>query len=145
MQKALLDTDTLSEILKGKSQSVVRRAGEYTRVHDQFTFTAVSVHEILYGLYHKDAKRQLAQAKASFEENEVIVPTIEDYETAGRIRGVASSKGHQLALDDCLIGAVAARLGLPVVTGNTDHFSAMQKAGLDVELDNWQKQSPPLE
>jgi predicted nucleic acid-binding protein len=137
MGKKLLDTDTLSEILKGRNASVVRRAGKYAEAHSQFTYTAVSVHEILFGLHYKDAKRQLKQAEASFAENEVIVPSLDDYATAGRIRGVARREGHQLAIDDCLIGAVAARLGIPVVTGNTGHFAAMRQAGLNIQLENW--------
>jgi tRNA(fMet)-specific endonuclease VapC len=137
MGKRLLDTDTLSEILKGKNAAVVRRAIEYAQEHGEFTYTAVSVHEILYGLHYKDAKRQLEQARASFAESEVIVPTAEDYEDAGRIRGVARGKGHQLAMDDCLIGAVAARLGITLVTGNTAHFAAMRQAGLTIAFENW--------
>ncbi|CAN5540265.1 hypothetical protein BH11ARM2_BH11ARM2_26910 [soil metagenome] len=137
MEKGLLDTDTLSETLKGSNAALVRRASEYAEEYARFTYTAVSVHEILYGLHHKGARRQLAQAEASFAESEVIVPTLEDYAVAGRIRGVARSQGDQLALDDSLIGAVATRFGMPVVTGNTGHFAAMQRAGLNIRLENW--------
>jgi tRNA(fMet)-specific endonuclease VapC len=139
MRRVLLDTDTLSEILKGKNANVVRRATEYANEHGRFTYSAVSVLEILYGLHHKDAKQQLARAEASFNENEVVVPNLEDYKIAGRIRGIARLQGRLLTSDDCLVGAVADRLGLPVVTGNTMHFEAMRSEGLGIALQNWRE------
>jgi len=139
MQRVLLDTDTLSEILKRKDPVVSAQAAQYAAHHPRFTFTAVTVHEIIYGLASKGATRQLQLARRVFAANEVIVPVLDDYETAGQVRGKARILGHQLALDDCLIAAVAARLGLPVVTGNTAHFQAVQAAGLALTLENWRK------
>jgi tRNA(fMet)-specific endonuclease VapC len=137
MQRVILDTDILSEILKGKSTSVIKEAQNYAALHGRFTFTAISVHEILYGLHYKNAPTQLKQASACFEGNEIILPILDDYETAGRIRGAARQQGQQLTSDDCLIGAIAARLALPLVTGNTHHFTAIQRTGLNLQLENW--------
>ena len=143
VERALLDTDILSEVLKGKDRSVLRSAEEYAFRFGKFTYTAVSVLEILYGLHYRDARRQLELAKRSFLENELIVPTLEDYHVAGRIRGEARKQGSQLTSDDCLIGAAAARLGLPVVTGNIEHFRSIQRAGLAIRLLNW-RESPDV-
>lgn len=140
MDRVLLDTDVLSEILKGRDQEIVRRGFNYALAHGRFTYTSVSVLEILYGLNFKDAHRQLAQAEASFAENEVILPELEDYKLAGKIRGLARRSGLQLTSDDCLIGAVAFRMGLPVATGNIAHFEGMRQSGLDIQLQNWRKQ-----
>ena len=59
MPKTLLDTDILSEYLKGHDRNVIRRAADYARRHGVFTFTSVTVHEIAYGLELKDAPAQL--------------------------------------------------------------------------------------
>ncbi len=139
MERAILDTDTLSEILKGRNARVVQRASAYARSHERFTFTAVSVYEILYGLHHRGAEHQLAQAESSFAENEVIVPVLADYKVAGLVRGTARAQGVQLALEDYLIGSVAHRLGLPVITGNIAHFQAMRSAGLDLRIEDWRQ------
>ncbi|MBV8842048.1 MAG: hypothetical protein JO307_04480 [Bryobacterales bacterium] len=48
MSKVLLDTDILSEYLKGHDRTVVRRAGEYAQQYGIFTFTSVTVHEIVF-------------------------------------------------------------------------------------------------
>jgi len=50
MRKALLDTDTLSEISKGFDNSVLKRASDYLTAHNRLTFTSISVNEVLYGL-----------------------------------------------------------------------------------------------
>lgn len=139
MRRVLLDTDTLSEILKGRDTLVVERALKYAAEHGKFTYTAVSVLEILYGLTFKAAEQQLHQAQMSFDENEVIVPSLEDFKTAGRIRGRARREGKQLTSDDCLVGAIAERLRLPVATGNRIHFESMRQAGLKIELENWRE------
>lgn len=137
MDKVLLDTDVLSEILKRRNPTLLARAQAYAAVRPQFTFTAVSVHEIIYGLEGKAAYAQLKRAEAVFELNEVLLPTLPDFELAGRTRGIARRQGRQLTMDDCLIAAVAVRCGLPVATGNWGHFQAAQAAGLPVILQNW--------
>jgi predicted nucleic acid-binding protein len=64
MVKALLDTDILSEYLKGHDQAVVKRAADYAQQHGVFTFTSVTVYEIVYGLELKSAASQLKKALA---------------------------------------------------------------------------------
>lgn len=137
MQQVILDTDTLSELLKGKDPVVAAHAAQYAATHSRFTITAVTAHEIIFGLVSKGAARQLAEARIVFEANDIILPTLEDFETAGEVRGRARRLGQQLAIDDSLIAAVAARLGLPLVTGNTTHFQAARDAGLAIDLINW--------
>jgi predicted nucleic acid-binding protein len=53
MPKSLLDTDILSEYLKGHDANVTRRASSYYQMHGVFAFTSVTVHEIVYGLEFK--------------------------------------------------------------------------------------------
>ena len=50
MAKVLLDTDILSEILKGKNEAVTAKASSYFAEHGRFTTSAVTVAEIVYGL-----------------------------------------------------------------------------------------------
>ena len=46
MDKSILDTDILSEYLKGHHRNVVRYAERYAQEHGVFTFTSVTVYEI---------------------------------------------------------------------------------------------------
>jgi hypothetical protein len=52
-------------------------------------------------------------------QNEQITPTAADYLQAATIKAAAREQGSIVELPDCLIAAVAVRLGLPLVTGNT--------------------------
>lgn len=44
-----------------------------------------------------------------------------------------SARGAILELPDCLIAAVAIRLGLPLVAGNTSDFKALKTARVTLE------------
>ena len=137
MAKALLDTDILSEYLKGHDRNVSKHAADYAREQGVFTFTSVTVHEIVFGLQLKDAAGQLQKALTWLNRNEQITPTAADYIEAAVIKAAGRKQGATLELADCLIAAVAVRLGLPLVTGNTEDFQAIQKTGIDLRLENW--------
>ena len=98
MVKSLLDTDILSEYLKGHDQTVIGHAARYAQQFGIFVFTSVTVYEIVYGLELKSAE-----------------------------------------LPGCLIAAIAVRLEIPLVTGNTEDFKAIQKTGIDLSIQNWRE------
>jgi len=135
--KAILDTDILSEYLKGHDATVADRAARYAEEHGVFTFTSVTVFEIVFGLEFKGAARQLSNVLAWLDQNEEITPTAADYRRAATIKAVAARQGSVIELPDCLIAATAARLERPIVTGNTEHFRAIQRTGLELEIENW--------
>lgn len=137
MAKVLLDTDILSEYLKGHDRTVAQRAADYAREHGVFTFTSVTVHEIVYGLEIKNASAQRGKALAWMDQNEQITPAAADYLSAAIIKATARKQGFIVELPDCLIAAVAVRLDLPLVTGNTEDFQAIQKTGTALRIENW--------
>ena len=139
MVKALLDTDILSEYLKGHDQTVVGHAARYAEQFGVFTFTSVTVYEIVYGLELKAASTQLNKALAWLNQNEQITPSSADYLAAATIKATARKQGSILELPDCLIAAIAVRLELPLVTGNTEDFKAIQKTGISLTLGNWRE------
>jgi hypothetical protein len=47
MVKSILDPDILSEYLKGRDRTVISHAGRYAKEHGVFTFTSVTVYEIV--------------------------------------------------------------------------------------------------
>ena len=137
MPKALLDTHILSEYLKGHDRNVIGRAADYVCQHGVFTFTSVTVHEIVYGLELKGAAAQLQKALLWLNQNEQITPTAADYLQAAIIKASARKQGSIVELPDCLIAAVAVRLGPTLVTGNTEDFQAIQRTGICLHLENW--------
>ena|ERR1700693_387681 len=137
--KAILDTDILSEYLKGYNLVIADHAARYAKEHGVFTFTSVTVYEIVYGLALKSAHNQLEKVMAWLNQNDPIIPVGDDYINAATIRATARKQGSVLELPDCLIAAVAVRLDRPLVTGNTDDFRAIQKTGVGLRLENWRE------
>src|SRR6202521_2884271 len=113
MSKALLDTDILSEYLKGHDRTVIRRAADYAQQQGIFTFTSVTVHKIAYGLELKGAAAQLQKGLLWVKHNEQITLNDADYLKAATIKAAARKQGSIVELPDCLIAAVTIRFGLP--------------------------------
>jgi len=137
MSRALLDTDILSEYLKGHDRVVASHAANYARQHGTFLFTSDTVHEIVFGLEFKGASAQMGKALAWLNQNEQITPTATDYFDAAIVKATARKQGSTLELTDCLNAPVAIRLGLPLVTGNTEDFQGIQRTGVALTLMNW--------
>ncbi len=135
--KAILDTDILSEYLKGHDAAVANRAAGYTRDHGVFTFTSVTVYEIVYGLELKWATSQLKKVMAWLKQNEEITPIADDYLASATIKATAGRPGSIVELPDCLIASIAVRLDRSLVTGNTDDFRAIQRTGIKLVIENW--------
>jgi predicted nucleic acid-binding protein len=135
--KAILDTDILSEYLKGHNAAVAGRAAGYARDHGVFTFTSVTVYEIVYGLELKGASSQLSKVMAWLKQNEEITPIDADYLAAATIKATARKQGSVVELPDCLIASIAVRLNQPLVTGNTEDFRAIQRTGINLAIENW--------
>ena len=98
MVKSILDTDILSENLKGHHPNVIRHAGRYAKEHGVFTFTSVTVYEIVYGLELKSASSQLKKAVEWLNQNEEVTPTSADYLTAATTKATARKQGSALEL-----------------------------------------------
>ena len=137
MSKVLLDTDILSEILKGKSAVVTARAGAYLAQQGCFTTSAVSVAEIVYGLRRVGRDDRVAQFEASLATAEVLPLDDAAARLAGRINADLERAGRIIGMPDVFIAAIALRNGLPIVTGNVAHFEQVRSAGYDLHIDNW--------
>jgi tRNA(fMet)-specific endonuclease VapC len=135
--KAILDTDILSEYFKGHNAAVAGRAASYAKDHGVFTFTSVTVYEIVYGLELKGASSQLQKVLAWLRQNEEITPLDADYLAAATIKATARKQGYVVELPDCLIASIAVRLNRSLVTGNTDDFVTIQKTGINLTIENW--------
>ncbi len=137
MNKALLDTDTLSEISKGIDQTVAGNATAYRKAFGRYTISSVTVMEIVRGLQRKQADRQLPGFLASIAREEVIPFDQSGAELAGRIAGDLERTGHPIGTADTMIAAIAVMHGLELATGNTSHFQYVQNLGYPLTLVNW--------
>jgi predicted nucleic acid-binding protein len=137
MTKVLLDTDILSEILKGKSAVVTARAGKYLAQQGCFTTSAITVAEVVYGFRRVGREDRVTQFEASLEVAEVLALDDAAARLAGRINADLERAGRVIGMPDVLIAAIALRNGLPIVTGNVAHFEYVRLVGYDLYIDNW--------
>jgi tRNA(fMet)-specific endonuclease VapC len=119
----LLDTDTLSEIMRGRSSNIVQKAREYLKTHGQFRISIITRYEILRGLKAKQAFRQITL----FEERcrkSVVYPLIDDIIVkASDIYAYLYQQGLLISDADILIASTALVNNLTLITGNLEHFN----------------------
>jgi tRNA(fMet)-specific endonuclease VapC len=132
MKSAMVDTDTLSEFLRGNVK-VISNMDEYLKEYGFISLSIITYYEILNGLYYKDAKKQLARFEEFAELNKVIPLTLPMAKAAATIQADLRKKGSEIGHTDTLIAGIAIISDLQLVTNNTDHFKRIK--GLDST--NW--------
>lgn len=131
MPPALLDTDTLSEIIKGRNALAAQNAARYLTRYGQFTFSLITRYEILRGLKAKDAATQLAAFDARCRSSIVLPLTDEIIVRAADFYADLKKQGQLIGDADLLIAATAVLHHLTLVTTNIAHFSRIPGLALD--------------
>lgn len=85
MNKALLDTDIYSEVLKAKNPTVAQNAAAYRRQHGVYTVSVITVMEVVQGFHRVQNARRLLGFLNAVAQEQVIVFDQPAAELAGRI------------------------------------------------------------
>ena len=137
MNKALLDTDILSEILKAKNAAIVSKAVEYKESFERFTISVITVMEVVKGLHKMERADALKKFLSGLQAIEVI-PFDENCSViAERMFADLENTGQPIGRADPMIAAIAVQHDLTLITGNTAHYERLQKLGYSLKLDNW--------
>lgn len=134
MKPAMLDTDVLSEFLRGNpkvSENVENYLDEYGFVNT----SVITYYEILNGLLYKDAKKQLTKFEEFVALNNVIPLTVPMAKKAAEIQAYLRKKGTEIGHTDTIIAGIAITNNLQLITNNTEHFKRVK--GLD--YNNWKE------
>jgi tRNA(fMet)-specific endonuclease VapC len=134
MKPSLLDTDILSEFLRG-NQKVIIKVDEHLKEYGFISLSIITYYEILNGLLYKDAKKQMTRFEEFVELNKVIPLTIKMAKTAAAIQADLRKKGTEIGHTDTLIAGIAITSELQLITNNTDHFKRIK----GIEIANWTK------
>lgn len=137
MNKALIDTDILSEIGKAKNATVAANAKTYRRSFGHYTFSTVTVMEIVSGFQRTQATGRLNAFLATLPHMEILPFDEPAAELAGRIGGDLERIGQPIGVADTMIAAIAIENGLELVTGNTSDFQRVQQLGYPLTLVDW--------
>ena len=131
MEPALLDTDTLSEIMKGVDRQVQDHARRYLTVFRHFTFSIITRYEILRGLKARRAARQMARFEQRWQRSQVLPLTDDILVQAADLYALLYQEGQLISDADILIAATALKHDLVMVTENVHHFRRIP--GLSIE------------
>lgn len=132
MKPSMLDTDILSEFLRG-NQKVINKVDEHLKEFGFINLSIITYYEILNGLLYKDAKKQLIRFEEFAALNKVIPLTLRMAKTAAVIQADLRKKGTEIGHTDTLIAGIAITSKLQLVTNNTEHFKRIR----DLEIANW--------
>jgi len=131
MIPSLLDTDTLSEILKGRNRPIAEKATEYLAQFGSLAFSLITRYEILRGLRARHAAAQLSRFNSQCERSRVLPISDEIVVKAADLYAELRARGALISDADLFIAATAMQHGLTLVTNNLDHFRRI--SGLAVQ------------
>jgi tRNA(fMet)-specific endonuclease VapC len=130
--KYLLDTDTLSQLLKPEPHLILTRRLAVERQEDVFT-SAITVGEIAYGA----ARKGRAAIEQRLQDLLDRVPVVSFDEasghTYGSLRAAQERAGRNVAEPDLRIASIALTYDMVVITGNSRHFKLID----GLQLENW--------
>jgi tRNA(fMet)-specific endonuclease VapC len=133
MDAALLDTDTLNEVIKQRNPLVVQKSADYLQQHSEFAISAITRYELLRGLKEKQATKQLALFEV-FCRHSLVIPVTDSILDRTAELWVEARRGGFPGKDaDLLIAATALETQRVLVTGNTAHFSWVPS----LKIENW--------
>jgi len=139
MAKSLLDTDILSEVMRGKNERVVVNASAYVQTNRRLTISVISVAEVVKGFDRLQREADVARFLVNVEDMEVLPLTTDAAVLAGRIYGALERNGLPIGRLDPLVAAIALNEGLELVTGNTSHYERIRPLGFDLRIANWRE------
>jgi len=130
----MLDTDVLSEFLRGNDK-VIAKVGEHLEEYGFISLSIITYYEILNGLLYKDARKQLSRFEEFISLNRVIPLTLQMAKRAAIIQADLRKSGTEIGHTDTLIAGISMISELQLITNNTEHFNRIK--GLDIA--NWTK------
>lgn len=134
MKTSMLDTDILSEFLRGNSK-VIAKVDEHLNEYGYINLSIITYYEILNGLLYKDARKQLTRFEEFVSLNKVIPLTMPMAKMAAVIQADLRKKGTEIGHTDTLIAGISITSEFQLITNNTDHFKRIK----DLEISNWTK------
>jgi tRNA(fMet)-specific endonuclease VapC len=137
LNKTLLDTDILSEVLKGVNCQVLSRSNTYLQAFGQYTISVITVMEIVRGWHRLQREDRVQRFLAALPTTEVLSVDSSTAELAGRIYADLQRTGQLIGVADSIIAATAIQHDLVLVTGNQSHYQRVQSQGYNSKLDNW--------
>lgn len=137
VEKSLLDTDILSEIIKRANPHIITKANTYLNQFEKYTISVITVMEIVEGWQKRKQEKRLQQFLTILNSQEILSFDLPESVLAGKIYADLETTGKRIGYPDCMIAAIAIGHNLTLVTGNLSHYQRIQDLGYSLILDNW--------
>jgi tRNA(fMet)-specific endonuclease VapC len=132
--EALIDTDILSFYFKG-DPNVISKFNSYLKEFDQINISIITFYEIVGGIKHKKADRQILEFEEFVSNNNIIHISEDSARQSAEVYADLKQRGITIGTSDILIAGIALDNELTLVTNNEKHYSPIN--GLKIE--NWKK------
>lgn len=126
MKSALVDTDILSLFFRN-NENVVSNFKTYLKTHEKINLSIITYYEILSGLKHRDASKQLALFLKFAGHNSILPLTEESVTISADLYARLRKTGQMLDDIDILIAGVAIANNLVFITRNKNHFERIKE------------------
>ncbi|BAZ17616.1 PilT protein domain protein [Calothrix sp. NIES-4071] len=130
MKRSLIDTNILSLFFRNQTL-VVERFEAYIREHGKINISIITYYEILSGLKHRDAQKQLTSFLEFASYNTILPLSTRSVTLSADIYANLRKKGTPVDDIDILIAGVAIANNLVIITNNRRDFEKFE--GLEIE------------
>ena len=107
VNKALLDTDILSEVGKGIDQTVARNATAYRQAYGFLTLSVISVMEVIQGYQRVGGSSRIQAFRNAIAPEQILLFDQAAADLAGQIAGDLDRVGRPIGRCDPMIAAIA--------------------------------------
>ena len=132
MKPVLVDTDILSMFFRNH-HNVVLNFKNYLAQHEKINLSIITYYEILSGLKHKDALKQLDSFLKFAKHNAILPLTEATVMISSDLYAKSRKAGKPIDDIDILIAGAALSNNLVLVTNNENHFRNIE----GLEILNW--------
>ena len=130
MLSFLLDTDTVSFVLRGEGRAGARLV---ERRPAEVAISSVTLAELRFGAERRRSKRLHALIDEFVAAVAVLPFDAAAADEFGRLRSILESRGRAIGALDTMLAAHALSLDLTFVTGNARHFARIPR----LRLEDW--------
>lgn len=126
MKPTLVDTDILSMYFRG-DETVKTNFEKYIERYGKVNLSIITYYEIVSGLKHRDARKQLDSFLGFAAQNTILSLTEQSVTTSAEMYADLRKKGQPVDDIDLLIAGIAVSNDLVLATNNESHFKRIRE------------------
>ncbi|MFN0135584.1 MAG: PIN domain-containing protein [Phycisphaerae bacterium] len=140
MIRLLLDTDVLSQLMRGKNARVASQLAAHFADRDRIAICSITVIEVVAGFQARGHTARLHRFLNRLDDMDVWPIDTPTAVLGGQIIAELQRRGTPIGWADPLIAAVAIRHELTLLTGNARHYARIREIGQPLQFENWSAQ-----